>query len=102
MKFHVRLIGEGTDKSPFRVPLPTYTMIEPPDEQNKCVLVEVPDSVLPDISFDHDLEAADTETVKGVIHKANPEYVGAVEEHLDNVYREHKGEYSLELVPLNG
>ena len=51
VRIKVRLIGSGTPEDPYRVPLPTYTIVEI-DYKRKIAVVEVPDElfeeVLPD------------------------------------------------------
>lgn len=101
MKANVRVIGEGTEKSPYRVALPTYQMLSEPDHDTKTVVVNIPDDTLPEFSPDHQLEGVVHADHGNVVHKGNDHYLELVKEHFDQNYREHEGKFALELVPFD-
>ncbi len=45
-KITAKIIGSGTAEDPFRVNLPTYSMVDEPDYIGKTVKIEVPDDEL--------------------------------------------------------
>lgn len=102
MRMHLNTIGQGVPGDPIRVNLPTYALLEVPDDKKGTAYVEVPDDCLPKVTDKHDLKKK-THPVHGdVVVDANDQYVSDVLAHFDGRYREHAGEYSLDLVKGNG
>lgn len=124
MYIHVALVGGPDHPRGYHVNLPTYKMVAEPDYDNRCVVVEVPDGTLPPELEKHALVYGDchlTRTVAvesepghitgqreqtvfqgDVVHGHGPDFIDAWTAHLDEKYREHKGEYIPEVKPLNG
>lgn len=97
MVLKLRLIGSGQRGDNYRVNLPTYSLLHGNIDRQEAI-VSIPDDV-------HGLAPKDLEHEK-VEHTTEGDYypslcgecVGAIHEHLDDRYVEHKGEFRLELV----
>jgi hypothetical protein len=97
MRLRVRLIGTGKENDAFRVNLPTYQLIYV-DYDKAYAIVDISDDV-----HGVNAEALKSETL--VSHETGDHYetlhptlIDSIHRHFDNYYREHKGEFKVELV----
>ena len=97
MVLNVKTIGSGVRHDAFRVALPTYDLILM-DHDAGTALIKVPDDV-------HGLSASDLEHESVTNTSEGPHYpnlcdgcVSKIHANLDKRYKEHKGEYALEIV----
>lgn len=96
MRVHVKLIGSGEEDDPYRVSLPTYSIIDI-DYDKGCATVSIPDET-------HPFSKEDIAAFGKLDHKAGPavnampvEQVGKWHDFLDGTYRERDGEFRPEL-----
>jgi len=59
MKVRAIVVGDGTEESPYTVPLPTWTLIDI-DYEKKVAIVEIPDGVFPIVEGVEMRRVADT------------------------------------------
>jgi hypothetical protein len=96
MKLQLKSVGSGTDKDPFRAPLPTYTTMSH-DETAKVIVIDVPSHAHP--FSDQELANMPTKNhpEHGVIHVPTDVHLSKLHTWFDKRYKERKGEFRAEL-----
>lgn len=91
----VKLIGSGTSRDPYRVPLPTYEeILTLPDEG--YAYVSVPDGAHPDL-YTHPSAKTQASGHGGILVALDADGHESWYAHLDNAYQEHAGEFRPEI-----
>jgi hypothetical protein len=97
VRIKVKTVGTGAVNDPWRVAVPTYSMVHI-DHDKREAIVEIPDEV-------HGLTADDLAHEKQADHETGPYYaqlctgcLRKVHRHFDKRYAEHAGEFRIALV----
>ena len=95
MLVRVKLHGDGTEQNPYRVPLPTYTLVLGLIDEGKAYAI-IPDETHPDLMAHQSARVSKTTSgsaLVGMDGSAHSKWYA----HLDDRYQEHRGKFRPEV-----
>jgi hypothetical protein len=96
-RIRVALLGDNTPENPLRAALPTYSTVWR-DVDKRIAIVDVPDNVWPLLKHELPSAVVNHPDYGEVITAIDAQYRIAAAMRFDKKYREHVGEFSLDVV----